>query len=112
MLEQVRIKPYHMESSNYMLQASELYSGGENDPFVSATIHALDHAAKDSNGNNLPFSLICNILAQNIDREKEMLEDKPITYRRWDQKIEIQIIVWCNERDKEIFENNDNVYLV
>lgn len=106
-----RIKPYGIYDSNYMLAGVELYSGGENDPIVDATIYARDNLAFDTNGNKLPFSLQVGMSAQDINRDVELLEDKPKTYRRWDQKIQITIYVWKTIEDYMFFENSDIVFV-
>lgn len=103
-----KIKPYAMYDSDYMLSGVELYSGGENDPIVDATVYAKDNLAFDAEGNKLPFSLQVCISAQDIDRDVELLEDKPRAYRRWDQKVCVTIIVWRNMYDYMFFENSDS----
>lgn len=46
--------------------------------------------------------------AQDINRDLGFLEDKPKTYRRWDQKICITIIVWSNIDDYFFFEDSES----
>lgn len=103
-----RIKPYAIYDSNYMLAGVDLYSGGENDPIVDATIYARDNLAYDAKGNRLPFSLQVGMSAQDIDMEVCFLEDKNKTYRRWDQKICVTIYVWSTVEDYIFFESSDS----
>lgn len=105
-----KIVPYNTFSTTYMLAGSDLFSGGENDPVIDASVNARDFLAFDANGNKLPFSLQVGLVAQDINRDLELLEDKPKTYRRWDQKVEITIIVFRNMDDYMFFESSDTSY--
>lgn len=105
-------KPYLVYQSEYSLQGADLYSGGENDPITDATIHAMDNLAFDTRGKKLPFSLQVSILAQDINRCEELLEDKSLPIRRFDQKICITVLVWANLEDYFAYEQSDKIYTI
>lgn len=105
-------KPYLVYTSEYSLQGADLYSGGENDPICDATIHAMDHLAFDERGKKLPFSLQTSILAQDINRREEFLEDKVLSFRRFDQKICITVLIWSNLEDYFEYEQSNKIYVI
>jgi hypothetical protein len=104
----IKNKDYWIHERYSMLQGSELYSGDlDTDPIEQAEFDAHDHIAYDGNGNKLPFSISLSIFGQEIDRREELIENKPKTYRRWDQKICVSIIVFSNMDNYFIYENSD-----
>jgi len=102
-----KIKPYAIYDSVYDLQYMELYSGGERDPIVDATIYAEDNLAFDSTGSRLPFSLQLGLNAQYLDRSKYLLEDMDRKTMRCNQKITVTVIVWEKLDDYTFFESGE-----
>lgn len=106
----MQVKPYGIHTSYYNLQTADLYSDGENDPIVDASRYADDHLSFDSRGNKLPFSISCSIFALDIDRNKELLEDKMGKFRNV-RRIAVHVIVFRNMDDKIQYDLNDKVLI-
>lgn len=106
----MEVKPYAVYTSYYNLQTADLYSNGENDPIIDATRWADDHLAFDNKGNKLPFSVSCSIFALDVDRDKELLEDKLHKFKNV-RKIAVHVIVFRTMDDKIIYDFNDKVLI-
>lgn len=109
----MEVKPYGIYTSHYMLDNTDLYSDGENDPLIDAARYADDHLAYDAKGNKLPFSVSCSIFANEIDRDKYLLEDRMESMRivGLDTKLAVHVIVFRNMDDKIIYDLNDKVLI-
>lgn len=103
-------KPLFTNRSVYDLANwGDLYSGGEFDPIVDATLYASDHIAYDSKGNSLFFSLQTSIFGIDIDRNEYLLEDVSKGIRRKGQKICISVLVWNSFEDYLEYENSNEL---
>lgn len=109
----MEVRPYSIFTSHYMLDNTDLYSDGENDPLIDAAIYADDHLAYDAKGNKLPFSVSCSIFAIEIDRNKHLLEDRIESMKivGLGTKLAIHVIVFRNMDDKMIYDLNDKVLI-
>ena len=105
MVSNRKLKPLGIYDSVYDLQHTELYSGGELDTVIDASLYAMEHLAFDTEGNRLPFSLQVSLNAQYLNRECAILEDKKRKYMRLEQKVTITIFVWENMSDCLLFED-------
>lgn len=86
---------YFTFTTSYMMQGCDyLYSGGENDPIVNATMYADEFLSIDLNGDRHPYVVEVMMPAQKIDRDVMLFEDKAIGYRRWDQRVDVVIKVF------------------
>ena len=102
---------YRVFTSVFMMEGSDLYSDTDTDPLITAELDAMCELAFDDNGNRLPYSISVSIFGQEWDRDNYLFEDKPLTYRRWDQKLAVHVIVFNSEIDKRLYDCNEEVII-
>lgn len=104
----VKMKPYAIFDSIYDLQQVDLYSGGESDPVIDASVYAAEHLAFNASGGRLPFSIQVGLDAQSFDRSRYFIEDLDKSVVRVKQRLVLTIIVWSNYDDYIYFESKDS----
>tara|TARA_B110000503_G_scaffold25870_1_gene40821 strand:- start:338 stop:679 length:342 start_codon:yes stop_codon:yes gene_type:complete len=102
---------YKVYTSVFMMEGCDLYSDTDTDPIITAELDAISELAFDGEGNSLPYSISVSIFGQEWDRENYLFEDKPATFRRWDQKVAVHVIVFNSEIDKRLYDCNDKVII-
>jgi hypothetical protein len=102
---------YRVFTSVFMMMGCDLYSDTDTDPLITAELDAVSELAFDSEGNSLPYSISVSIFGQEWDRENYLFEDKPLTYRRWEQKIAVHVIVFNSEIDKRLYDCNEQIII-
>jgi len=105
----VKEDKYRVYTSVFMMEGNDLYSDTDTDPIITAELDAISELAFDDSGNSLPYSISVSIFGQEWDRDNYLFEDKPATYRRWDQKICICVIVFNTQEDKDAYDLSDEL---